>query len=56
MDEENEIYNQPLTSFTFGKESLNNSLPKEKPKHKISNNLIIENQLKLNNPYTKNHK
>ena len=56
MDEENEIYNQPLASFTFGKESLNNSLPKEKPKHKISNNLIIENQLKLNNPNTKNHK
>ena len=57
MDEENlELYNQPLASFTFGKESLNNSLPKENPKHKISNNLIIENPLQLNNPSTKNQK
>ena len=56
MDEENELYNQPLASFTFGKESLNNSLPKENPKHKISNNLIIENPLQLNNPSKKNQK
>ena len=56
MDEENEIYNQPLASFTFGKESLNNSLPKENPKHKMPNNLIVENPLQLNNPSTKNQK
>ena len=56
MDEENEIYNQPLASFTFGKESLNNSLLKENSKHKISNNLIINNQLQLNNIISKNQK
>ena len=48
MDDENEIYNQPLASFTFGKESLNNSLKKENPKQKISNNLLNKNNTKLN--------
>ena len=48
MDDENEMYNQPLASFTFGKESLNNSLKKENPKQKISNNLLNINNIKIN--------
>ena len=48
MDDENEIYNQPLASFTFGKESLDDSLKKEKPKIKISNNLLNKNSTTIN--------